>query len=391
MTVSPLTLPDAVTVRTVEPGVEVAWFAALCSDDYEYLGVPDGALRSNFSHCRSIAMAADRLGYSNILLPSSWQVGQDPVVFASGIAPQIRNMSLLVAIRSGEVFPPMLARAVASLDHMLEGRLTLNVISPDLPGTRLDSESRYRRSGEAIEILQQVWSQDHVHFDGEFWQLRIDTTDPARTWQQNGGPLLYFGGYSEPARALCAKHCDVYLMWPDTEEGLLATMRDLSARAAVHGRTLDFGLRIHVIVRETETAAREAAKRLVSRLDSEVGTEIKHCAQDASSAGVLAQDARRAASEDDWIEDHVWSGIGRARSGCGSAVVGDPDQVLGRLKRYIDMGIRAFILSGYPHLDECRRFAELVLPQLETVSLPRVHGRQPDTPPTTPLTTGARR
>ena len=180
-------------------------------------------------------------------------------------------------------------------------------------------------------------------------------------------------------------------MWPDTEEGLLATMRDLSARAAVHGRTLDFGLRIHVIVRETETAAREAAKRLVSRLDSEVGTEIKHRAQDASSAGVLAQDARRAASEDDWIEDHVWSGIGRARSGCGSAVVGDPDQVLGKLKRYIDMGIRAFILSGYPHLDECRRFAELVLPQLETVSLPRVHGRQPDTPPTTPLTTGARR
>ena len=117
-------------------------------------------------------MAADRLGYSNILLPSSWQVGQDPLVFASGIAPQIRNMSLLVAIRSGEVFPPMLARAVASLDHMLEGRLTLNVISSDLPGTRLDSESRYRRSGEAIEILQQVWSQDHVHFDGEFWQLR---------------------------------------------------------------------------------------------------------------------------------------------------------------------------------------------------------------------------
>ena len=126
---------------------------------------------------------------------------QDPLVFASGIAPQIRNMSLLVAIRSGEVFPPMLARAVASLDHMLEGRLTLNVISSDLPGTRLDTESRYRRSGEAIEILQQVWSQDHVHFDGEFWQLRIDTTDPARTWQQNGGPLLYFGGYSELACA----------------------------------------------------------------------------------------------------------------------------------------------------------------------------------------------
>ena len=384
-------LPKGIAVQTVEPQAEVAWFSALCSDDYEYLGVPDGALRSSFEHCREIAVTADKLGYGNILLPSSWQVGQDPLTFAAGIAPEITNMSLLLAIRSGEVYPPMLARAVASLDHMLKGRLTLNIISSDLPGTTLDSEARYRRSGEAIEIVRQAWTQDHIAFDGEFWQLRVDTTEPAQTWQRNGGPLLYFGGYSEPARSLCAKHCDVYLMWPDTEEGLLTTMRDLCTRAASHGRTLDFGLRIHVIVRETETEARAAAERLVSRLDTDRGTEIKHRAQDATSAGVLRQDALRAAADDDWIEDQVWSGIGRARSGCGSAVVGDPDQVVAKLERYIAMGIRAFILSGYPHLDECRRFAELVLPRLDTMSLPVARGRRPPTPPATPLTTRTRR
>jgi alkanesulfonate monooxygenase len=386
-----LSLPEGILVRTSEPRAEVAWFAALCSDDYQYLGVPDGGLRSSFAHCRDIALAADRLGYDNILLPSSWQVGQDPLVFAAGIAREISQMSLLVAIRSGEIHPPMLARALASLDHMLEGRLTLNVISSDLPGATLDSAARYRRSGEVIAILRQAWSQGRIDHDGEFWQLQLETTEPAQSWQPHGGPLLYFGGYSEPARVLCARHCDVYLMWPDTEAGLLATMRDLGGRAARHGRTLDFGLRIHVIVRETESEARAAADRLVSRLDDARGTEIKHRAQDARSAGVLRQDQLRDAAHTDWIEDHVWSGIGRARSGCGSAIVGDPDQVLAKLTRYVDMGIRAFILSGYPHLDECRRFADLVLPRLDTMSLPRAQGRRPESPPVTPLTTAPRR
>ena len=164
----------------------------------------------------------------------------------------------------------------------------------------------------------------------------------------------------------------------------------MSENAAAHGRTIDFGFRTHVIVRETEAEARAAADRLISKLDAVKGAEIKARSQDSQSAGVKRQDELRAQSKDLFIEEHLWSGVGLARSGCGSAIVGDPDQVLAKLNRYMDMGIRAFILSGYPHLDECDLFAKYVLPKLPTCRLNEVQGRLL-VDPITPLTTAPRK
>jgi len=372
-------------------GAEIAWFAPLCNDDYEFLGVPEDHLKSTFKHCSEILLEADKLGYRNILCPSSYQVGQDTLTFAAGVAPMTKNINLLTAVRCGEVNPPMLARTIATLDHMLQGRLTVNIISSNLPGEDLDSAARYRRSREVIEILKQAWTQDFIDFKGEFYQIDLKTTDPVKPYQQNGGPLLYFGGYSPDGKDLCAEHCDVYLMWPDTEENLRGHMEDLSARAKAYGRKLDYGLRVHMIVRETEKEAREAADRLVSKLEDERGSEIKNRALDAKTFGVALQtEAREKSDNEGYIEPHLWTGVGRARSGCGMALVGSPEQILDKLQRYRDMGIRAFIFSGYPHLDECRRFGELVLPHLETVSLPKEQGRIPSEPPSTPLAAGVR-
>ena len=372
-------------------GAEVSWFAPICSDDYEYLGVPDNSLKSDWAHMSDILLTADKLGFRNILLPSSYQVGQDTMTFASGVAPQTENINLLVAVRMGEVHPPMLARAIATLDHMLEGRLTVNIISSNLPGMELDSVPRYQRAREVIEILKQAWTQDHIDYDGEFYQLKLKTTDPVRPYQQNGGPLLYFGGYSPPGKDLCAEHCDVYLMWPDTEENLLGHMQDLSDRAEKYDRVIDFGLRVHMIVRETEAEARAAAEKLVSKLDDDFGTEIRNRAQDAKTLGVALQTkAREAADDEGYSEPNLWTGIGRARSGCGAAIVGSPEQVLNKIRRYQEMGIRSFIFSGYPHLDECKLFSELVLPHLETISMPVAQGRKPSTTPMTPLGAGQR-
>jgi alkanesulfonate monooxygenase len=382
--------PTAPAIRTQASRVEVAWFSALCSDDYEYLGVPDGGLRSSFAHCSNIVRRADELGYQNILMPSGWAAGQETLPFSAATALLTRQINHLVAVRMGEIHPPMLARHLATIDHVLQGRLTVNIISSDLPGMREDNDTRYERSREVIEILKHCWTQPALHHRGTFYQLDLPTTDPAKPYQQNGGPLLYFGGISPHALQLCAEHCDVYLMWPETEDRLSETMHTVAAKAATLGRTLDFGLRIHVIVRETEADARAAAQRLLSKLDEAKGAEIKSRSQDAKSAGVLRQDALRAQSEDDYIEEHVWSGIGRARSGCASAIVGDPDQVVEKLQRYISMGIRAFIFSGYPHLDECELFARYVLPRLDTCKLNEVQGRKPAEVPATPLTTGPR-
>lgn len=374
-------------------GAEVSWFAPLCNGDDAYLGHHDIRYKSDWSNTSNILLTADKLGYRNILCPSSYQVGQDTLTFAAAVAPLTTNINILTAIRCGEVHPPMLGRTISTLDHLLQGRLTLNIISSDLPGTRLDSADRYQRSREVIEILKQGWQQDHIDYKGRFYNIKLDSTAPMKPYQQNGGPLLYFGGYSPAAVDLCAEHCDVYLMWPETEERLLQLMQNMSNKAEKNNRTVDFGLRVHMIVRETEEEARLAANDLMKYIDDDEakGTEIRERALDAQSYGVSRQAAMREIAKDDgYVEPHLWTGIGRARSGCGAALVGNPQQVLAKLQRYMDMGIRSFIFSGYPHESECRLFAHHVLPHLKTFSMPQAQGRQPLTIPNTPLAGGIR-
>ncbi|SCY66492.1 LLM class flavin-dependent oxidoreductase [Paracoccus tibetensis] len=371
--------------------VEVAWFSALCSDDYRYLGVPDGALRSSWAHCSEIVKTADAQGFGNILCPSSYQVGQDTLSFVAGCAPITDRINLLAAVRCGEMQPIMLARTIATLDHMLEGRLTVNIISSDFPGQQEPSPFRYQRSREVVEILKQAWTRDRIDYQGEVYNFTGLTTDPARPYQQ-GGPMLYFGGYSPDALDLCGQHCDVYLMWPEKTEDIADRMRAANAAAEKYGRTLDYGFRSHVIVRDTEAEAKEYARELVSKLDDDQGRLIRERALDAGSLGVSRQARNRELADlEGYIEPNLWTGIGRARSGCGAAIVGSTDQVLTKLEELRKMGVRAFILSGYPHIDEAEHFGSRVLPQMKTCQLNRVWGRVPDSAPATPLAAGERR
>lgn len=383
MTIVPITSADL-------DAAEVSWFSALCSDDYEFLGVPDGDLRSSWDHCSAILKEAEAQGFRNILCPSSYQVGQDTLSFVAGGAPITDKINMLAAIRCGEMQPIMLARTVATLDHMLKGRLTLNVISSDFPGQKEDSAYRYKRSHEVVEILKQAWTREEITYDGEIYQFDKVPTNPAKPYQ-TGGPLLYFGGYSPAALELCGQHCDVYLMWPEPKEQLAERMKAVNEVAARHNRTLDYGLRVHVIVRDTEQEARDYADHLVSKLDDEYGKLIRDRAHDSISLGVAHQaQARELADKFGYVEPHLWTGVGRARSGCGAALVGSADQVLSTLEDYQKMGMRAFILSGYPHLDECKNFGQRVLPQMKTVSLPQAYGRVPAQTPATPLGVGER-
>ena len=371
---------------------EVSFFSALCSDDYQYLGVPDASLKSSWAHCSDIVKRSEANGFRNILCPSSYQVGQDTLSFVAGCAPLTDRINMLAAVRCGEMQPIMLARTIATLDHMLEGRLTINIISSDFPGQKEDSAYRYQRSREVVEILRQAWSQDKINYQGEIYQFSDVDTDPARPYQQNGGPLLYFGGYSPAAVELCAQHCDVYLMWPESKDDLAGRMRQVNERASEYNRTLDYGLRVHMIVRDTEAEAREYAEELVSKLDDDMGTTIRDRALDSTSLGVARQARNRERADmEGFIEPHLWTGVGRARSGCGAALVGSADQILSEIESYQKMGMRSFIFSGYPHLDECDYIGKLVLPHLSTCSLPHEYGRVPAQSPATPLGSGDRK
>lgn len=346
-----------------QPRCEVSWFSALCDDDYEFLGVPEPMLRSSWEHCRDIVVQAETGGFDNVLLPSGYALGIDTLAFAAGIAPMLKRMRLLAAIRTGEMWPPQLARQLATIDQMLGGRLTVNIISSDLPGETLASGPRYRRTVEVMRLLRALLNGEAVEHQGEFYQLSVK---PPRVGTVSGRcPPFYFGGLSEDAREAAAAGADVYLMWPDTLPNVEAIVADIRRRAEAKGRRMRFGYRVHVVVRETEEAARAAADRLLSRLTAPAGDAIRAQSLDSTSAGVRRQaELRETASDDGYAEANLWTGIGRARSGCGAAIVGDPDQVLAKLQAYQALGIEAFILSGYPHAAEADLFARHVLPRL---------------------------
>lgn len=347
---------------------EISWFSALCDDDYEFLGVPDPKLQSSFTHCRDIVLQAETLGYDNILLPSGYALGIDTTAFAAAMAPLTRRICMLMAVRIGESWPPQLARQIASIDQIMGGRLTINIISSDLPGETLESTPRYARTVEAMHILKTLLNGQPLDHQGEFWRLQVDP--PRIASQSPRCPPFYFGGMSEAAREAAADGADVYLMWPDTMQGVRDTIADLRARADTRGRSLKFGYRAHVVVRENEAQARAAASRLLSRLDDATGAEIRAKSLDSGSAGVRRQaELREAAGNEGYVEDNLWTGIGRARSGCGAAIVGDPDQVLAKLNAYRAEGIEAFILSGYPHAAEADLFARHVLPHIDHAPL----------------------
>jgi alkanesulfonate monooxygenase len=344
---------------------EISWFSALCDDDYEFLGVPDPALASSWEHCSDIVRTADRNGFDNVLLPSGYGLGIDSTAFAAAIATHTEQINLLLAVRMGEMWLPQLARQLASIDQFAGGRLTVNIISSDIPGETLDSAPRYQRTREWMQVLRTLLDHRPVDFHGDFVDLALD---PPRAATVDGRcPPFYFGGFSPAAKDVAAAEADVFLTWPDTVSSVGETVGEMTELASDrYGRQLIYGLRAHVIVRETEAEARAAADRLVSRLDPETGEQIRNRSLDAASVGVQRQaDLRAGAADDGFVEEALWTGVGRARSGAGAAIVGDPDQVVAKLQAYQAVGIRAFILSGYTHIAECDLVAEHVLPRIE--------------------------
>lgn len=355
-------------IKTQERVAEFSWFDDMSDGDTEYLGVRDTTRRSSFEHCLNIIQTADRNGFKGILLPAAYDTGLDPHTFAAAALPLTQQIKPIVALRMGETYPTTLSRSLAALDEISKGRFIINAISSDFPGQKTDAKTRYDRTGEILEILRQGWDNDEIHFDGEYYKIHLDAA-PAKC-RYSGRPLVYFGGISPEAKEVAAKYADVYLMWPEKIDMMRQTIEEVSEMAHRHGRTIDFGLRIHMVVRETEHEARQYAKRLVSHLNDSDAAAQRARHQDSVSYGVFRQDElRKGADSEGFIEPLVWSSVGKVFSGCGSALVGSGIQVAEKLNDYMDIGFRAFIHSGFPLIEECNHFGELVLPHMPNVSL----------------------
>ena len=354
--------------------MNIFWFIPTHGDS-RYLGTEEGGRQVSFDYLKQVAVAADTLGYDGVLLPTGRSC-EDSWVTAASLIGFTRQLKFLIALRPGLVAPAQSARMAATLDRLSGGRLLVNLVTggdpTELAGDGLfeSHQERYEISTEFLSIWRDILSASHtgdgIDFDGK--HLRVKGGKALYPPVQKPYPPLYFGGSSEEAHELAADQVDVYLTWGEPPQAVAQKIQDMRARAAKRGRTLKFGIRLHVIVRETEEEAWQAADQLISKLDDQTIAAAQARFAQMDSVGQKRMTAlhggRKGGREHLEVSPNLWAGVGLVRGGAGTALVGNPEQVAERIREYADLGIETFIFSGYPHLEESYRFAELVFPLL---------------------------
>lgn len=358
--------------------MNVFWFIPTHGDG-RYLGTSQGARAVDADYMGQIAVAADRLGYEGVLIPTGTSC-EDPWIVASSLVPVTKRLKFLVAVRPGLMSPTLAARMAASLDRISGGRLLINVVAGGDPvelagdGLFLSHTDRYRLTGEFLEIWRRELAGETVDFKGD--HLRVQGGHVLYPPIQQPYPPLWFGGSSEAAQQVAAEHVDVYLTWGEPPAEVAAKIAEMRKLAEAQGRNLRFGIRLHVIVRETEEEAWKAAEDLIRHVDDETIAAAQKIFARFDSVGQKRMAKLHEGSRDRLeISPNLWAGIGLVRGGAGTALVGSPEIVAERMREYEALGIETFIFSGYPHLEEAYRVAELLFPLLS-------QGRKPLDGPT---------
>ncbi|MES2832611.1 MAG: FMNH2-dependent alkanesulfonate monooxygenase [Pseudomonadota bacterium] len=349
--------------------MNVFWFLPTHGDS-RYLGTTKGARPVDHNYLQQVAVAADTLGYEGVLLPTG-RTCEDAWVVASSLIGATQRLKFLVAIRPGLSSPGLAVRMAATFDRLSNGRLLINVVTGGdqaemlADGLHADHSTRYEISDEFLRVWRASLAGEGgaEGFDFEGKHITVKGAKTLYPPVQKPYPPLYFGGSSDAAHELAAEQVDVYLTWGEPPAAVAEKIADLRARAARHGRTLRFGIRLHVIVRETNDAAWKAAEELISHVDDDVIARAQAAFSKMDSKGQRRMSALHGGRRDKLeVSPNLWAGVGLVRGGAGTALVGDPETVAARMREYAELGIETFILSGYPHLEESYRFAELVFP-----------------------------
>lgn len=354
--------------------LNVFWFLPTHGDS-RYLGTTKGAREVGYDYLRQVAVAADTQGYDGVLIPTGRSC-EDPWVVASSLIGATKNLKFLVAIRPGLSTPGLAVRTAATFDRLSGGRLLVNVVTGgdqgemEADGLFADHAERYEISAEFLRVWRATLAGEGGKdgaggFDYDGKHIKVKGSKLLYPPVQKPYPPLYFGGSSEAAHELAAEQVDVYLTWGEPPAAVAEKIADIRARAAKHGRTVRFGIRLHVIVRETSEAAWKAAEDLISHLDDDTIAKAQAAFAKMDSVGQRRMAALHGGRRDKLeVSPNLWAGVGLVRGGAGTALVGDPQTVAARMQEYADLGIDTFVLSGYPHLEEAYRFSELVFPLL---------------------------
>ena len=347
--------------------MKILWFIPTHGDG-RYLGSGQGGRSTSLAYLRQIAQAVDDLGYYGALLPTGRSC-DDSWIAASTLIPVTTRLKFLIAIRPGLMSPTLAARMASSFDRFSGGRLLINVVAGGDPvelagdGIFQDHDERYEVTDEFLEIWRRAYAGESVDFEGT--HLKVEGAKVLFPGVQKPYPPLYFGGSSPAGHQVAAKHVDVYLSWGEPPKQVAEKIAEMKRLAAAQGRTLKFGIRMHVIVRETETEAWAASQDLIRYVTDESVAAAQKVFERFDSTGQSRMSQLHKGSRDSLeISPNLWAGVGLVRGGAGTALVGSPEIIAERLKEYQEIGIDTFVLSGYPHLEEAYRFAELVFPLL---------------------------
>ncbi|MDN7430379.1 FMNH2-dependent alkanesulfonate monooxygenase [Burkholderia sp. AU45388] len=364
--------------------MNVFWFIPTHGDS-RYLGTAEGARAADYDYFKQVAVAADTLGYDGVLLPTGRSC-EDAWVVASSLIPATQRLKFLVAVRPGIASPGLAARMAATFDRLSGGRLLINVVTggdaAELEGDGLfaDHDTRYEITDDFLNIWRGLLAASHDNGGFDYIGKHLQSKGGKALYPpvQHPHPPLWFGGSSPAAHAIAADHIDTYLTWGEPPEAVAKKIADIRARADARGRQIKFGIRLHVIVRETEDEAWRDAERLISRLDDDTIARAQQAFANMDSEGQRRMAAlhggKRGGREALEVYPNLWAGVGLVRGGAGTALVGNPEQVAERMREYADLGIETFILSGYPHLEESYRFAELVFPLINGKGVEKAAG-----------------
>lgn len=350
------------------------WFLPTHGDGH-YLGSNDAARPVDHGYLQQIAQAADRLGFTGVLIPTGRSC-EDAWLVAASMIPVTQRLKFLVALRPSVTSPTVAARQAATLDRLSNGRALFNLVTGSDPeelaadGVFLNHKERYEASAEFTNIWRRLLEGETVDHEGKHIQIKgAKLLFPP---VQQPRPPLYFGGSSDVAQDLAAEQVDLYLTWGEPPHLVKEKIEQVRAKAAKHGRTVRFGIRLHVIVRETNEEAWDAANRLISQLDDETIAKAQAAFARTDSVGQHRMAALHGGKRDNLeISPNLWAGVGLVRGGAGTALVGDGPTVAERINEYAALGIDSFILSGYPHLEEAYRVGELLFPHLD-VAIPQI-------------------
>ena len=353
--------------------LEFHWCVPVAGDGL-HLGLPSWERPPTLDYAVAIARTAEQHGFVHLLFGMGFDNHDlEAWTLATAVLASTERIGAMVAVRPGFFSAPVLAKMVVTLDHISQGRLSLNVVTGGRPdeqamyGDYLDHDARYRRTREFLEVCRRLWSTPLAFdYQGEFHSLKQTRLEMFP--MQRGGPAFYFGGASEAATHVCAAWADVYLMWGEPLAQIRERIESMRSLVEAEGRSKEvrYGLRINLIARATSQEARDAAREMISKVSPEVlkkGRRTSFPNTRRQSVGQGRQWEFRGTADEDWyLSPGFWAGISVVRSGAGMALVGSYEEVAAMLLEYVALGISCFILSGYPHLEECENVGRHVVP-----------------------------